>query len=48
MELFEQIFAQSSTSLWEMFQEGGQANYVTWYLRVLTAGTICPNHSSSN
>jgi len=40
VELLESLFQQTSDSLFGMFQEGGQANYVTWFMRVLTAGAL--------
>lgn len=32
------LFDQTQDSLWTMFQEGGKADYLTWFMRVLTAG----------
>lgn len=29
---------QTTQSLLELFQEGGKADYITWYMRALTAG----------
>lgn len=40
LELLNQLFDQTSDSLLEMFQEGGKADYLTWYMRVLTAGYL--------
>ena len=39
------LFSQSRESLWEMFQEGGKADYLTWFMRVLTAGKLLFIHS---
>ena len=43
LEILNILFDQSQEDLWKMFQEGGKADYLTWFLRVMTAGTafIC-------
>jgi ubiquitin thioesterase protein OTUB1 len=38
--LINELFLQTPNSLLEMFQEGGKADYLTWYMRVLTAGYL--------
>jgi ubiquitin thioesterase protein OTUB1 len=40
VELVTQLPAETVESLEEMFQENGRANYVTWYMRALTAGYL--------
>lgn len=40
MELVSQLPNENIDSLAEMFQENGRANYVTWYMRALTAGYL--------
>lgn len=40
LEILNELFQQSINSLLDMFQESGKADYLTWYLRVLTAGYL--------
>jgi ubiquitin thioesterase protein OTUB1 len=40
LEILSELFQQTRESLLEMFQQGGKADYLTWYMRVLTAGQL--------
>lgn len=40
MEVLSELFTHNEASLLEMFQEGGKADYLTWFMRVLTAGYL--------
>jgi hypothetical protein len=42
VEFLEQVPGMSPAALYEHFVEGGSAEYYTWYMRLLTAGT--PQH----
>jgi ubiquitin thioesterase protein OTUB1 len=43
LELLEALLTQSVESLETMFQEGGKADYLNWYMRILTAGYLKRN-----
>jgi ubiquitin thioesterase protein OTUB1 len=38
LEVLVMLKDQTTQSLLELFQEGGKADYITWYMRALTAG----------
>lgn len=38
MEVLTGLKDLTTDSLLDMFQEGGKADYITWYMRALTAG----------
>jgi ubiquitin thioesterase protein OTUB1 len=40
LEVLTTLESVTIDNLYEMFQEGGKANYVTWYMRALTAGYL--------
>lgn len=40
LEILQTLFEQSLGALEAMFQEGGKADYLTWYMRLLTAGHL--------
>jgi hypothetical protein len=42
VELIESLFTYSRDTLLAQFQEDGQSDYYTWFMRLLTAGTFPP------
>lgn len=40
VELLQDLFSYSEESLLTLFQEDGQSDYYTWFMRLLTAGAI--------
>jgi hypothetical protein len=40
VELIQNLFNKSTSELFELFQEGGECDYYTWYMRLLTSGII--------
>ena len=40
VELLQDLFSYSEQSLLDLFQEDGQSDYYTWFMRLLTAGAI--------
>jgi ubiquitin thioesterase protein OTUB1 len=40
VDLLENIFSYTSDSLLSLFQEDGQSDYYTWFMRLLTAGKM--------
>ncbi|RYH28800.1 hypothetical protein EON65_10875 [archaeon] len=42
LETLESLVGNTIESLEEMFQEGGKAEYLNWYMRLLTAGIAAP------
>lgn len=39
VEFFQQVPTLTPAALFEHFTQGGEADYYTWYMRLLTAGT---------